>query len=514
MLWTDKAKKILEKYWGFSNLKEKQIAVINELLSGNDVIGLLPTGYGKSMCYLIPPLVSKKAIIIISPLISLMDDQKEKLLKMNIPVSALHGNNKNKDCELFEIIDGQIKIIYMSPEFLIKGDGLELINTLNDSKMLGFLAIDEAHCISVWGHDFRPEYLKIKSFRDLYPHIPILAVTATATNNVVKEIATNLNLSHPEIIKADFDRPNLFLECISVKKNDINLLKPYFKKYKNEKIIIYTNSRQNTMDLSNEINQLEPNSHISDAYHAGMSKALREKVQTNFSEGKIKIIVSTIAFGMGVDQIVRCVIIFGSPSSIEEYWQQIGRAGRDNLSAETVLFYQYKSLKIAKSFILKECTNQTIKNNKIKNLSIIGEYFYLKTCRRRFVLEHFDQLPNFFCCNSCDNCNNNALLQDITNTVWDLKNNIISDDITSKNIIENLVNQKLIKINNNKVVFINSLYNWNRIINMSKFTLDNLPEKLKIKLPIQQLCNSIEVSELDRCDNMFNKIKIKRKIKF
>ena len=196
MLWTDKAKKILQKYWGFSELKDKQINVINELLLGNDVIGLLPTGYGKSMCYLIPPLVTKKAILIISPLISLMDDQKEKLTKMNIPVSALHGNNKDKDREIFEIIDGNIKIIYMSPEYLVKGDGLELAKSLIESNLLGFLAVDEAHCVSVWGHDFRPEYLKIREFRNLYPNIPILAVTATATKLVTSEITNFLNLQN------------------------------------------------------------------------------------------------------------------------------------------------------------------------------------------------------------------------------------------------------------------------------------------------------------------------------
>jgi len=215
MLWTDKAKKILEKYWGFSTLKDKQVEVINELLLGNDVIGLLPTGYGKSMCYLIPPLVTKKAIIIISPLISLMDDQKDKLIKMNIPVSALHGNNKNKDKEIFEIIDGKIKIIYMSPEYLIKGDGIELMDSLVQNKLIGFLAIDEAHCISVWGHDFRPEYMKIKSLREKYPQVPILAVTATATNKVAEEISVNLNLNNPSVILANFDRPNLYLKCIN-----------------------------------------------------------------------------------------------------------------------------------------------------------------------------------------------------------------------------------------------------------------------------------------------------------
>jgi len=221
MLWTDKAKKILEKYWGFSKLKDKQIEVINELLLGNDVIGLLPTGYGKSMCYLIPPLVTKKAIIIISPLISLMDDQKDKLLKKNIPVSALHGNNKNKDKELFEIIDGNIKIIYMSPEYLIKGDGFELAKSMIDNNLLGYLAVDESHCISVWGHDFRPEYMKISEFRIQFPQIPIMAVTATATTIVKEEISRSLNLINPVVITDNFDRPNLYLKCLEYKKEKV-----------------------------------------------------------------------------------------------------------------------------------------------------------------------------------------------------------------------------------------------------------------------------------------------------
>ena len=164
MLWTDKAKRYLKKYWKIKDLKDKQIEVINDLLLGNDVIGLLPTGYGKSMCYLIPPLVTKKVMFIISPLISLMDDQRDKLNKMEIPCAALHGNNKNKDQEIFRIMDGEIKIVYMSPEYLIKSDGLELARTLIEDNKLGFLAVDESHCISVWGQDFRPEYTKIKLF--------------------------------------------------------------------------------------------------------------------------------------------------------------------------------------------------------------------------------------------------------------------------------------------------------------------------------------------------------------
>jgi RecQ family ATP-dependent DNA helicase len=516
MLWTDKAKRILEKYWGFSNLKDKQIDVINELLLGKDVIGLLPTGYGKSMCYLIPSLVTKKAIIIISPLISLMDDQKEKLIKMNIPVSALHGNNKNKDKELFEIIDGNIKIIYMSPEYLIKGDGLELAESMIQNNLLGYLAIDESHCISVWGHDFRPEYLKIRLFREKFPQIPMIAVTATATQKVVEEISEFLNMNSPSIITANFDRPNLYLKCLEYKKDKVekpkkkknepkpekdknnitdeislDLLFPYFEKYKNDKIIIYTNSRQMSVNLSNEINKIHSQGRISEAYHAGMSKGMREKIQTKFSDGDIKIMVSTIAFGMGVDQIVRCVIIIGASSSIEEYWQQIGRAGRDNLEAETIVFYQFKSLAIAES-MLKEIKNPKLRQNRKNNIYAVKNYLYLNTCRRRFVLDHFDQPPKFFTCNRCDNCCEKELT-DITPIVWSI---VYKEEIPIPNFDKNEIDFLKKNIKHPKFNMINNVFmelnlnTWKMYIDKKKYKYNILPENLKIKIYYQDLLNS------------------------
>lgn len=508
MLWTDKVKKILKQYWNIDSLKDKQIEVINELLLGNDVIGLLPTGYGKSMCYLLPPLLTKKTMIIISPLISLMDDQVDKLIKKNIPVSALHSNNKHKDSDLFEIIDGHIKIVYMSPEYLIKGDGLELINSLVESKKMGFLAVDESHCISVWGHDFRPEYLKIKVIREMFPQIPLIAVTATATNQVVNEISKFLSMNNPTIVRANFDRPNLYLECVAVKTINTDLLLPYFEKYKNDKIIIYTNSRQETVDLADKISKIQP----AEAYHAGMSKGVREKVQSKFAEGKIKIIVSTIAFGMGVDQVVRCVIVFGAPSSIEEYWQQIGRGGRDNLPAEAILFFQYKSLAISRTMIKKECKNPIVRRHKENNLSAIGKYYYLKTCRRKFVLEHFNQLPDFFCCNNCDNC----CKQDLTDTtefIWNglytpVKNNI-KNNKKIENIKQNLIAMQLIKIDkNNKMTLLKDLSKWQKYIEYKKYkNFQDLPDKLLVKLPLQDLYNiSDDKDVFDKCEDLLNSI--------
>jgi len=568
MLWTDKAKKILKKFWGFSTLKDKQIEVINELLSGNDVIGLLPTGYGKSMCYLLPPLLTKKAIIIISPLISLMDDQKDKLLKMNIGVSALHGNNKNKDRDIFEIIDGQIKIIYMSPEYLIDGDGLELVESMTQNNLLGYLAIDEAHCISVWGHDFRPHYLKIKVFREKYPTIPVLAVTATATSVVVEEIATHLNLTDPKIITANFDRPNLYLKCIEYKKDseedkvikpkkkkgevsvkkekdknsiddeiNLELLKPYFEKYEKDKIIIYTNSRQMSLNLSNEINKVYGK--VSESYHAGLSKGMREQVQTKFANGDIKIMVSTIAFGMGVDQIVRAVIIIGASSSIEEYWQQIGRAGRDNLPGETIVFFQPKSLIIAKSMLEKEIETNKLKKinneelNKIRkdNLNAMQKYFYLTTCRRKFVLKHFNQPPKFFTCNNCDNCCEKELV-DITSIIWPIhfrSNKFIKIPNLNENEIEFVKKELKMKRFRRKESkddpkIINNVFcdldeqNWKNYILKKQFTYDNLPDNLRIRIYFKDIFdeymnNKYELPEKDEFDKLEDQLKKLKELK-
>ena len=294
---------IVKKYWCYDTLKDKQLELINTYITGRDVVGLLPTGYGKSMCYLIPPLLTNKIIFIISPLISLMEDQKEKLIEKNIPVAALHGNNMHRNKEVLEIIDGNIKIVYMSPEFLVNGDGFELAQTLYNMEQLGFLAIDESHCISMWGHDFRDSYMKIKDFRDKFPTIPIMAVTATATSVVVTDIISNLKLVNPLVVRAKFDRPNLYLKCIKVKTIEYSIIEEWIVKYAKDKIIIYTNSRNDTTELAHQINTHYGKKYNINcaAYHAGMSKGSRYKIQKQFSDCMINIIVSTIAFGMGID---------------------------------------------------------------------------------------------------------------------------------------------------------------------------------------------------------------------
>jgi hypothetical protein len=288
---------------------------------------------------------------------------------------------------------------------------------------------------------------------------------------------------------------------------DLKLLFPFFEKYKNDKIIIYTNSRDLSVNLSNEINKVHPDGRISEAYHAGMSKGIREKTQTKFSEGKIRIMVSTIAFGMGVDQIVRCVIIIGASSSIEEYWQQIGRAGRDDLPAETIVFFQYKSLAIAEA-MLKDVKNPIVKRSRQNNIFAMKKYIYLNTCRRKFVLKHFNQPPKFFTCNNCDNCCEKELV-DITAVVWQyyFKKEYKSPHLNKKQIEYINQNLKNIKYNKNRVFQEIDLDNWKKYVDFKKYTFENLPDNLKIKIPINNIYDITEIKDdFDKLDDLYKEL--------
>lgn len=488
MLWTDKATKYLKKYWNLDELKPKQVEVINELLLGNDVIGLLPTGFGKSMCYLIPPLVTRKVMIIISPLISLMDDQKNNLLKKGLSCSALHCNNKNKDEETFNIIDGNIKIVYMSPEYLVKGNGKELVNILIENNRLGFVAVDEAHCISSWSHDFRPEYKFIGEFRKSFPdiNIPIVAVTATATDYVCEDIKACIGLINPKVVKASFDRPNLYIkicdiptEPVIVKKKTVEkpvdkaeIVQSYIDKYKGHKIIIYINSRSDTAELSNDINR--NNKDISEAYHAGLTPKVRDKIHAKFASGEINVIVSTIAFGMGIDQIVKCVIIFGCSSSIEENIQQCGRAGRDGLPAETIFYFDKKQFMIKKHLTNKIKTRYPqLCKIKLDNLSKVWNLVYTTTCKRKYILEYFNESTNYITCNNCDNCCERKLV-DMTIPFSEI---LLKESLMTKAVNE--IKQKYVC--NELTNLLSILWKWKNYIISNKLDIKKLDKTLLLR---------------------------------
>lgn len=397
----------LKKYWGYNKLRSKQVKVIDSILKGKDTIALLTTGYGKSLTYLLPALYLNKIVIIISPLISLMEDQKEKLLELKIPTASLHGNNLNKQKELFEIAEGNIKIVYTSPEFISSSDGKQLLNLCENE--IGYFAIDEAHCLSLWGHDFRPKYLKLKRLREKYADIPVLAVTATATFKVVQDIVEILKMNNPTLVRSNMDRSNLSLNVCQVSDFDMKYVKPLIDKYAHERTIIYVNTRKESDKIKDilEKNTIKPVY----LYHAGLGKVKRQKLQEAFAKNRNAIMVSTIAFGMGIDQIVRVVIAFGAPSSLEDYFQQIGRAGRDGKPSDTLLMFVLQRKIIAQSLLAKDKSLEKIdpKLFKSKNSKLweIGDYaIKLEGCRRKFLLEHFGQKVKWTNCDNCDNCTN------------------------------------------------------------------------------------------------------------
>ena len=468
---------ILKKYWGIDELKDKQKELLTSFLENKDVVGLLPTGYGKSLCYLLPPLVTNKVIFIISPLISLMEDQKEKLIEMNIPVACLHGNNMNKQKEIFSIIDGEINIVYMSPEYMIMGDGFELADLLLKEDRLGFFAVDESHCISVWGHDFRDTYTKLYRFRKNYPTIPIMALTATATDEVIKDIVKQLNLTDPHIVIASFDRPNIYMKCKTVKKFGFEMLEEYIEKYEGHKMIVYMNSQKETVELSRQINSKYKN--LSDAYHAGMMKNIRNNIQTKFNSGKINIIVSTVAFGMGIDQTVRCVVIVGSPKSVEEYYQMIGRAGRDGEAAESILFFQYQNIIINKSMLKKSEMEAEVMDSKINCLNKMARYASTMICRRRFILEYFGQLTKFHWCEYCDNCCEYDMI-DMTPKIVDILFNKNKMDILKKSELTATVNGDLLFERNGHYIPTVGLNEWKRKIEVNKYNIKGVPKRYRL----------------------------------
>jgi len=513
--WEKKANKILNEYFNIDELKPKQYEIIDSLLNGNDVIGLLPTGYGKSLCYILPSLLTKKTTFIISPLIALMDDQKEKLTKNKIICATLHSNNANKNQELNSVKDGDIDIVFMSPEFLIEGEGLDIAEILIKEDKMGFLAIDEAHCICSWGFDFRKEYTKIIQFRQKFPQIPILALTATARSAMCEEIKNSLGLTDTVVIKTSFDRNNIFfgIEEIATSKQEKSyknrgktlkrivdakipkhiIIKSWIDSYPNEKIIVYINSRSECDELSIKLNEICPN--VSKSYNAGLSKEKRETIQKEFSTGIFNVIICTIAFGMGIDQIVRGVLIFGYPSSIEEYYQQIGRAGRDNKPSFSIFYYDYCQMMKNKAGLKDE--------KKIEQIDALTKLIYSPFCKRKYILEYFEEKCDFTNCNNCSNCCN----------FINCENNLIDvTSIFSDIILKNSIKTATIKIkpyltrDGNKILFFSHFKEWKELY--SKLVKPTKKDKAKLKLIYNNKYISIPIEEpvdLDDLDNLEKK---------
>ena len=397
---TAQAREILKHQFGFDSFRMNQEQVIESVLQKKDCVVLMPTGGGKSLCYQIPALILDGLTVVISPLIALMKDQVDALKNNGIAAAFLNSTQTGQQqIDVFrDVRSGKLKLLYVAPERLLQsGDQfIDFLRSINVS----LFAIDEAHCISSWGHDFRPEYIKLGRLKASFPDIPIIALTATADKLVRRDIVERLNIPDAERFISSFNRPNIYY-TVEPKRNSYSQLLDYLEKRRDESGIIYCLSRSSVdslaADLRNEGFSALP-------YHAGLDKDTRDKNQELFIKDEAKIVVATIAFGMGIDKSnVRFVVHMDLPKNIESYYQETGRAGRDGLQSDVLLFFSWGDVIKLKGFAEVE-GNREQTDIMLKKLDTMGKFGDIKTCRRRFLLNYFSE-ETVEVCGNCDNCN-------------------------------------------------------------------------------------------------------------
>jgi len=391
-------KNLLKKYFGYDEFRPLQSEIIGNVLSGGDTFALMPTGGGKSLCFQLPALKLDGMALAISPLIALMKDQVDNLRVNGIGADFINSSQSNE--QIHDVMrrarNGGIKILYVAPErFATAG----FRNFLQGVKVC-LIAVDEAHCISEWGHDFRPDYRNLHMLKKLYPRTPLIALTATATEKVRRDILEHLNIPRARVFVSSFHRENLHIRVIE-KKNAFEKLSRLLDGYRRESVIVYCFSRKETEDIAEKLRRKGFNAR---AYHAGMDPSERKTVQERFINDKTNVITATIAFGMGIDKPnVRLVAHYTFPKTLEGYYQEIGRAGRDSLRSECVMFYTFADVR-KHEFFINQIEDDSLRRIAREKLAEVTRFATLSTCRKKYLLKYFGEDLNRDNCGSCDIC--------------------------------------------------------------------------------------------------------------
>ena len=389
---------VLQNVFGYDQFRHDQSEIIESVLDHQDVLVIMPTGGGKSICYQIPAIVSEGLTIVISPLIALMNDQVSAMRELDIKAVAIHSHNKaEQNHKIFEELNsGAIKLLYLSPEKILSENILLFLSRL-DVKLI---AIDEAHCVSVWGNDFRPEYVRLASLKQHFPKANTIALTATAGAATRKDIVHQLKLNDPGIFVSSFERKNISISVKSGIKRAEQILAFLYDKSTTSGIV-YCLSRKSTEQVAA---RLRKNGYKAESYHAGLASEDRMRIQRDFQNDEVNVICATIAFGMGIDKPnIRWVIHYNMPKNLEGYYQEIGRAGRDGQPAEALLFYSWADFLNLQKFIESSEADETFRQVQRSKLSRMWEFASALSCRTNLVLSYFGEFKNEACAH-CDNC--------------------------------------------------------------------------------------------------------------